>query len=247
MSRDRTSPRGRTGRSASSSAQVLARPAGAPAGVGRAEEVAALEVGPARRPTRRHLPSARALSCTGERNRAADSCGSEDLEHLATRVVVARAFEFVHLPVLMTLSSPRPPPARSLGESADLGDRHPPFRAQRRLGERQDLARPTGDVALDHASSSIRKATGVAKMPYFLESFQPDWSTTGNSMPNPPPFVGSPPPAAADHDDLEPVAPALTMKPREVGGGPSHGPQSGSLKTRSTRRPRCSASEASLL
>ena len=98
-------------------AQVLARPAGAPAGVGRAEEVAALEVGPARLtdpPASAKRPSS---SCTGERNHAADSCGSEDLEHLATRRGRRQSpREFVHLPVTHDSLLARVLPRRWLGE-----------------------------------------------------------------------------------------------------------------------------------
>jgi hypothetical protein len=52
-------------------------------------------------------------------------------------VVVARAFESSsNFWSLMTLSSLASSPDVGQGGLADLGDRHPPFRAQRRFSER---------------------------------------------------------------------------------------------------------------
>ena len=92
----------------------------------------------------------------------------------------------------------------------------------------------------------MRKATGVAKMPYSLESLKPGWSTTGNSTPDAAALrrfsAGSP--RLIRRQRVRFPDARVRAEPRS-GRRTSHGPHSGSLKTSSTRRPRRSASETS--
>src|SRR5271157_3490960 len=88
-------------------------------------------------------------------------------------------------------------------------------------------------------SSSMRKATGIAKMPYSLDSFQRSWSTTGNSKPY-----------RSALRRFSATSPRVTMSTTRPpsrhsrwirtrwGASSSQGPQCGSEKTRSTLRPR---------